>query len=136
MGLCLNTNIFSCYNSGTITGQYRHVGGLVGLNRGTLEDSYNTGNVSGPVDTTGAIVGYNNEFYYDVTNTTYIGETHNCYSLEGITSKLFGENNSIIGEECSFKSSNELKSLYKVLGSDFKEDINNINNNYPILEWQ
>ena len=137
MGLSLNTNIFSCYNSGTITGQYRHVGGIVGLNRGTLENSYNIGTVSGPTDRTGAIVGYNNEFYYDVTALTYIGETHNCYSLEGVTSKLFGENNSIIGEECSFKNSDELKGLYEVLGDAFKEDIENKKNNgYPILSWE
>ena len=136
MGLSLNTNIFSCYNSGRITGQYRHVGGIIGLNRGTLENSYNIGNVSGPVDTIGAIVGNNNEFYYDVTDITYIGETHNCYSLEGVTSKLFGVNSSIVGSECSFKTSDELKNLYEVLGNDFKEDIEGINNGYPILEWQ
>ena len=136
MGLNLNTNIFNCYNSGTITGQYKHVGGLVGLNRGTLENSYNIGIVSGPTDRTGAIVGYNQEFYYEVTKGTYVGKTNNCYSLEGVTGKLFGENDSIIGSECSFKTSDELKSLYEVLGNGFKEDTENKNNGYPILSWE
>lgn len=130
-------NVFNCYNSGTITGQNKNVGGIIGLNRGGLENSYNIGDVSGPVDTTGAIVGYNNEFYDDGTNITYVGKTNNCYSLEGVTSELFGENNSIIGKECSFKNSDELKGLYEVLGGPFKEDTENKKNNgYPILEWQ
>ena len=41
-----------------------------------------------------------------------------------------------MGSECSFKTSDELKKLYEVLGNDFKEDIEGINNGYPILEWQ
>ena len=41
-----------------------------------------------------------------------------------------------MGNECSFKTDIELKKLYNVLGKSFKEDTNNINNGYPILQWQ
>lgn len=34
------------------------------------------------------------------------------------------------------KTSDELKKCYELLGSAFKEDTNNINNGYPILDWQ
>ena len=34
------------------------------------------------------------------------------------------------------KSSEELKKCYELLGNAFKKDTNNINNGYPILDWQ
>ena len=70
------------------------------------------------------------------TDTTYIGKIYNSYSLENVTTDLCGVNNSILGNECSFKTSLELQSLYVTLGNSFKEDKNNINNGYPILQWQ
>ena len=34
------------------------------------------------------------------------------------------------------KTSDELKKCYELLGNAFKEDVNNINNGYPLLSWQ
>lgn len=34
------------------------------------------------------------------------------------------------------KTSEELKNMVSLLGSAYKEDTNNINNGYPILNWQ
>ena len=34
------------------------------------------------------------------------------------------------------KKSDDMKKVYKELGDCFKEDINNINDGYPILLWQ
>ena len=135
LGYNVNSKVSSCYNSGAITGQFGGVGGIIGLNRDILENSYNRGTINGPSDTVGSIVGYNEELL-NYEGATYIGKTTNCYSLEGVASKLFGVNSSIVGSECSFKTSDELKKLYEVLGNDFKEDIEGINNGYPILEWQ
>ena len=129
-------SIVNCFNVGTVSGLYNNIGGIVGLNRGTLENSYNRGNVSGSVDYIGGVAGTNSEFYSSGHDTTYIGKIYNCYSLEGVTEKLIGNNNSIMGDECSFKTNLELQNLYTTLGEGFKEDINNINNGYPILAWQ
>ena len=112
------------------------MGGIIGLNRGTLENSYNTGIINGSASQIGAIVGYNSEFYYEAQKVTYIGKINNCYSLEGVANNLYGANNSIISSECSFKTSGELKSSSNVLGNKFKEDTEGINDGYPILEWQ
>ena len=129
-------SISNCYNVGTIKGAFDNVGGIIGLNRGILQNSYNAGNVTGLANEVGGIVGNNNEYYDSTVDITFIGKTGNCYSLEGVATNLYGANNSIIGSECSFKTSDELKSLSNVLGNKFKEDTEGINDGYPILYWQ
>ena len=69
----------------------------------------------------GGIVGMN------VSN----GVIKNVYSLENI----YGINNATI-EQSSVKTSEELKQFASTLGDSFKEDILNINDGYPILNWQ
>ena len=133
----LNTGTISnCYNTGTIKSAFNNVGGLVGLNRGKLKNSYNIGSVDSSSNVIGAIVGNNNEFFETSTNILYKGEISNCYSLDNIANNLVGVNNSIIGIECSYKNSDELKRLANTLGSSFKEDTEKVNNGYPILNWQ
>ena len=133
----LNTGTISnCYNTGTIKSAFNNVGGLVGLNRGKLKNSYNIGSVDSSSNVIGAIVGNNNEFFETSTNILYKGEISNCYSLDNIANNLVGVNNSIIGTECSYKNSDELKRLANTLGNSFKEDTEKVNNGYPILNWQ
>ena len=131
-----NGTISNCYNTGTIKSAFNNVGGLVGLNRGKLKNSYNIGNVDSSSNVIGAIVGNNNEFFDTSTNISYVGEISNCYSLDNMANNLVGVNNSIIGIECSYKNSDELKRLANTLGSSFKEDTEKVNNGYPILNWQ
>ncbi len=129
-------SVSNCYNIGEIVGKANNSGGIIGLNRGNLKNSYNTGNVSSTQTIIGAVVGNNNEFFDSTTNMTYSGTIDNSYALEGSANKLFGENTSVINENCSFKNSDELKSLYNILGNAFEEDLENKNNGYPILSWQ
>lgn len=126
--------VTNCYNKGSIEGKFNNIGGLIGANSGLLRNSYNIGNISGTAELIGGLVGNNSE-----TNTEQSvnkGEIYNSYSLEGISEKLYGGNSSVIGEECSLKTNSELQNLYTTLGDSFKEDKNNKNNGYPILEWQ
>ena len=46
-----------------------------------------------------------------------------------------GGNGTIVAG-CEFKSEEKMKNIAKILGNAFKEDIKNINNGYPILNWQ
>ena len=48
-------SVENCYNTGEVSGN--SVGGVVGYNGGTVENCYNTGNISG--NTSGGVVGYN-----------------------------------------------------------------------------
>ena len=122
-----------CYNTGTVRTVYENIGGLIGLNRGTLKNSYNAGIIEGEVIVKGGIVGYNNKFSQD---RVLEGKVYNTYSLEGVTMKLYGVNDSTISKECSFKSSSELKEMHSILGNAFENDKNNENNGYPIFKWQ
>ena len=99
--------------SGSVSGD-RYVGGVVGLNRGTVENCYNTGSVSGPDsvngETTvnvGGVVGENSGSVKncynigDVSDGTYTGgvvgynsggSVTNCYFLQGTAESDIGEN--------------------------------------------
>ena len=57
----------------------------------------------------------------------------NCYFLENIVNE---SNGNIIIEGTTPTTSEELKKLHSILGTSFKEDTNNINNGYPIFQWQ
>ena len=128
-------NVSNCYNSGTITGQYMNVGGIIGNNHAVLTNSYNSGFVNSSSEQCGAIVGQNIKFHYDGYESSN-GKITNCYSLEGTADKLFGLNDSTIGNECSFKSVDELKNLYKILGNAFIKNNTDKNNGFPILSWE
>ena len=69
------TNITNCYNTGSVTGSDRYVGGVVGYNRNssTVSNSYNTGNVTSTYTGTevylGGVVGYN--IYSSTVSNSY-----------------------------------------------------------------
>ena len=62
----------------------------------------------------------------------------NCYYLQGTAPYERGRNSPTMYPEYvgNVKSESEMKKLASTLGSAFKDDINNINNGYPILSWQ
>ena len=57
----------------------------------------------------------------------------NSYYLENT---INGKNDNIIMDGVIVKTSQELKEIYIDLGTSWKKDTNNINNGYPILQWQ
>ena len=152
----------SCYNAGTINGE-TNVGGIAGISYGTVLNCYNIGNVIGTASSNsyaGGIVGVNNYLLKNSYNLGTItsadtnfgaiaaknrlpseiseyGYINNCYSLENACDNLVKVKD--VGtaiENCSFVSSTDLKNYANVLGPEFKNDSENINNGYPILNWQ
>ena len=124
-GAIRNTTIISCYNTGNITANSWWSGGIssMGYEKCKIEKCYNIGNITGSQRVSG-ICKSASEGILEITNCYYLENTVNGTNetdeIEGVTSK----------------SSEELKNLSKTLGSEFKEDTDNINNGYPILEWQ
>ena len=114
--------ITNCYNNNNIVG-HQSVGGIVG-NFANIANCYNVGLISGNNQYQGAIYGETIPEGYEVINNFYL-ETciDNNYQtiIEGIVESI---------------SSNELKLAFETLGTAYKEDTNNINNGYPILQWQ
>lgn len=124
-----NSKITNCYNTSTITGNATtqtssQTGGIAGdvQNDSTVSNSYNIGNING-IQHVGGIVGFLRD-----TN----GKIENCYYLENTVNNSNGN----ILPGTTVNTSNQLKSCYTLLGNAFKEDINIINNGYPILSWQ
>ena len=155
VGVCANNSIVvNCYNSGNLKGSY-NVGGIVGNSiTSQVINCYNNGDIEAirPAGIAGQAVHrsvvencYNIGMITKIqgdTNAVHFGivaivneedEIKNCYYLNGTV------NNGNDIEECdgvTSKNSEELKALAPVLGNSFKEDINEINDGYPILYWQ
>lgn len=138
----------SCYNTGEIKsnnsnidgivsnlgGNSLGVGGLVGcvFSDSELRNCYNIGKV----------IFTNNPSLNNIQNNTYGSITGNTY---GNVSNTYYLNTTCNRGECNhtgtinnngIKTSSELKNLATTLGTNFKKDTNNINNGYPILNWQ
>ena len=72
--------VSNSYMTGSVTGGLNSIGGLVGLNSGTISNSYATGTVSGP-DNTGGLVGLN----YGTLSTSYAtGSVSGQYDIGGL----------------------------------------------------
>ena len=118
-------NILNSFNIGEINSQGASVGGIVGEINGNIENCYNIANISGVGDV-GGITG------------RLTGNIKNCYSIANITGEyslgsfygyaLTGAVENCYSKDDEFNVSN--------LGNAFKEDKNNINDGYPILQWQ
>ncbi len=74
----VGTVIDNSYNTGNVTGSAGDVGGLVGVNAGTISNSYNTGSVSGNGLRLGGLVGYNG-------NGSTFATITNSYSTGGVS---------------------------------------------------
>ena len=119
-----NSIISSCYNKGAVSGT-NVVAGIAGDLQldSKINNCYNIGKITGG-DKTGGIVGY---------PRSTGSEVNNCYFLEDTVD---GINDFEIHIGVELKKSEELKSLVNILGESYKNDINNMNNGYPILTWQ
>ena len=89
-------SVENCHNTGTVTGTDDYVGGVVGQNRGSVTNCYNTGTgtVTGTDDYVGGVVGYNNE-----------GRVENCHNIGSVSGNSYvggvvGDNSSGSVENC------------------------------------
>ena len=156
IGYASNTQIISCFNAGSVTSNKSWAGGIIAsIYKGKVEitNCYNTSNITG-VSNIGGIIG-------DAVEETEELIINNCYNVGNITGDrangIYGHANSTVdilsknnyclnntvngnnGEEQEgviIKDSNEMRDISSLLGKNFKEDTNNINNGYPILQWQ
>ena len=117
----------NCYNVGNITTNRIYAAGIAGSAYGNIKNCYNLGNVQCGMGNVGGIGG----------STT--GKIENCYNKGDITGNYSvgeingaGKNGTIV-ENCYSKNDEFTASD---LGTAYEEDTNNINDGYPILQWQ
>ena len=142
-------NIDNCFNTGNIDSDTTNVGGIVGCNQKKITNCYNMGNITGTGTNIGGIVGLGqgdtiieNTYSKGIITTGSYGGGIVGFKESGIVrNSYFLENtingsNGIINDGESPKKEEELKNIYNLLGNNFLQDKDNINNGYPILKWQ
>lgn len=159
---CCNSDISNCYNTGDFyikldaqksAGKPAHAGGIVSdfSTSKKVTNCYNTGVFYGPGPTVttlpssvGTIIGsgYGSVANWTIVNSLTTSKT--CY-IENTTTGVTG---SKVFEDYAYAAANninklsllteaELKSFGAArLGSAFVNDVNNINNGFPVLAWQ
>ena len=148
--------IYNSYNLGNIISNGNSVGGILGWD-GAVTSSYNLGNVTGNgLDGCGGVLGqavaenihnllknnynlgtvngggilgrqYGDKLTIEISGNYYLNTTAN-YGLDYYKTN----------EGAEPLSKDKMPSVISVINGDnaFVEDINNINNGYPILKWQ
>ena len=146
------SKIVSCYNTGIISSSTAYAGGISGYTYtcAIIEFCYNTGDVSTTNNIVGGITAYIrdnaqiNKCYSTgailgaanasgVVGHVNIGQIKDCYYLENTVNL---SNDTTLRDGVSKKTSEELKNIFINNVNEFKEDVNGINNGYPILSWQ
>ncbi len=144
-----------CFNKGNINSEGTNVGGITGNldEKGIVNSCYNIGNVEGKGSNIGGIVGHmysedvkilnsynignvltdNNLYGGGIVGVLVSGTIENCYLLENTVNYGNGITNQ---KGVKIMTDDEIKEISTILGEDFKEDTNNINSGYPILNWQ
>ena len=133
LGESNSTNTISnCYNLGDIlyngeSVERAYVGGIVGhIKNATITNCCNNSNINATCNNTlavGAILGNNNNN----------GLVDGCYYISNIEQGIGqGGNDTAIKVD----DENNMPDLLLILGNGFKKDTNNINNGYPILNWE
>ena len=131
-----NGEINNVFNIGSIVTKgenIRAAGGIIGQLEGTsnhinINNAYNIGKIEAEKQTEimGSIAG---------TNWSDVMTYNNCFYLAGTCDVGVDFGNSTGIKE--LQNISEFPSVLKVVnGGAFKEDVNNINNGYPILDWQ
>ena len=82
------SSVSQCYSTGTVSGTYWRVGGLVGSNHGSITTSYSASTVSGD-SAVGGLVGFNN-WFSSVTQCYSTGEVNGDEDIGGLVGENFG----------------------------------------------
>ena len=123
----------NCYNIGIIESYNpaNHIGGInANLQNGSITNCYNSGKITveGTYNVYGSLIGTANNS--TISNSKWLLNTapSSVGSLQGTTTD---------NSEC-INTLEEMPNVLEIINSDraFKEDTNNINYGYPILNWQ
>lgn len=140
-------DITSCTNKAKVIVLDNNGGGLVGLNNSSISNSYNSGTIDAKeCDGTkiGGICGQNiSESFintsYNIGKIDYKSEANGAVGINfGTVTKCYYLDSSInIKDEQYAKSDEDLKkTILEEVKDSFKEDQDNINSGYPILNWE
>ena len=132
-GIGGNTKNTSNYNLGDISVDSNNGGYIAGIstkvrNNVVFENCYNLGKIKTSNDNIliGGLTGWTEN--QEIINSKWLkGSSENGIAYKG---------NNVIDGSIGVDNEEEMPNILTIIGSEFKEDINNINNGYPILNWQ
>ena len=128
-------NINYCYNIGTIelegNATWSAIGGISGrVKDGDVKSCYNNSSIITSQDptTSSLVIG---QIIGQLANS---GKATNCAYKTGMQNSGIG----IKSDGCIDETEglDDLPDILSIIGNEFKDDTNNINNGYPILTWQ
>ncbi len=131
-----NAEINNCLNAGQISVSSLNdnnnivIGNIIGDSYlGTINNCYNIGEIdleNSTLQNIGQIVGR-------ALSTTF----SNCYGVieENVSTIGYDRGNNTINN-VKLKEKNEIPEILQVIGTDFENDSKNINQGYPVLEWE
>ena len=147
----VNSKISQSYNAGSIGGNEYYVGGISGYTyiKSSINSCYNIGEIKAD-KILGGITGYIRDNAYiqncysigqiignsnvsGIVGHVNVGEIYNCFYLENTVNN---SNDKINREGVLYVTEDELKRMSVNIGEAFVKDLENINNGYPILQWQ
>ena len=132
-GSCSYGTIENCYNTGAIESSVR-AGGITGIitTEQTIINCYNAGNVNGTSE--GGVIGYLSE---SALSSVTLNNNH-FLQTDTINAGLsaIGADSVATEDQARAVSQAELQGLAETLGEAYMSDSTNINNGYPVLEWQ
>ena len=142
-------DISLCFNNCKITTLGDNCGGIVGINSSNISNCYNKGTVDCKQTTglrIGGICGQNLSESF-INNSYNIGKIKNVNYAGGVVGADFGKiTNTFSQDDCLEiqtadieyqKTEEEMKNnILQALGNSFKQDNENKNTGYPILNWQ
>ena len=125
--------ILNCYNTGSVKGLW--VAGIADWTRNiSIKNCYNVGKLESSISISsiGGIVGS----IYDASDSINITNNYYLDSCGAIYGKRIRNEETGSDEGAEAKSSNEIKEISSILGNEFSNDDEKINDGYPILNWQ
>jgi len=144
-----NSTISGSYATGNVTGNSDAVGGLVGLNHSAISNSYATGNATGNTTSSsgiGTLVGsttQNSTITNSYATGNVIGYAHCQLAPDGNGSNNSSFYNKDVCKLQMFynedgRTTAEMKTKSTYIDWDFENiwNIGNLNNGYPVLQWQ
>lgn len=140
-------NIDNSLNSAKIIVSGDNAGGIVGVNNANISNCYNKGNLDASNcegAKVGGICGQNISDSY-ISSSYNIGKIDYKLSADGVVGADFGTTSNCyyldscinIKNDLFVKTQDELKAaILENLGDFYKEDKGNVNNGYPVLNWE
>ena len=160
---CYNLGTINIYAINNEVTKYNYIGSLAGnYFQGKISNSFNLGSINMDLKNQngriciGNITGYcyqtDIENCYNVgklnlknINQQYIGQiagdihttnVNDCMGLIENGFNLIGNEYKSTVSNTELAEKNKIPDILEIIGEDFKEDTNNINGGYPILDWQ